>query len=90
MQMQVWWVADASCLLDIFSALHNSPTDEFLHQLSRPGRRLHRPAWLQLLARLSAREAALLQDVTWWGPSLVERERYGERPSGPAHDRLAA
>lgn len=90
--MHVWWVADASCLLDIFIAIHSTPTDEFLHRLSRPGRRLHGPAWPQLLTRLSPREAALLQDMTWWGPALVDRLRQQgeERPRRPANDQLAA
>jgi hypothetical protein len=66
-------VTNASHLLDVLTEIRGisttDPHDILSHIRSGSGR----PSWPDVLGRLRGIEAALLQDMTWWGPAMQER-----------------
>jgi hypothetical protein len=71
--MQGLWATSAASLLDVVAELRGRPTEAGLSRLSRGRIRAAGPAWPGVLTRLSGIEAALLQDVMWWGPVMEEQ-----------------
>ena len=71
--MQEPWISDGSTLLAIFRAVRgNGSIERFL--LDRQTGSFSQ-CWPGVLTGLSPVEAALLQDLTWWGPLMESRLR---------------
>ncbi|MEX5218731.1 MAG: hypothetical protein AB7G68_06960 [Nitrospiraceae bacterium] len=70
--MEDLWASSASSLWDVLTEVRGSHTDRFsperCHSLRKTG-----PSWPGALTRLRASEAALLQDMAWWGPMMEDR-----------------
>lgn len=66
---QEQWIAGTSTLLAVFQAMRGNPSAEPQLHDRRTGSFSQR--WPGVLTGLSAVEAAMLQDLTWWG-SLME------------------
>jgi hypothetical protein len=71
--MRNLWAASAASLLDVLTEVRGGPTDAVLSRLSQGRIGAAGPSWPAVLTRLHGIEAALLQDVTWWGPLMEER-----------------
>lgn len=68
--MQRAWISNISTLAALFDAQGHAAAER-----SSVDRRTgsFRQGWSDLLTRLSPREAAMLQDLTWWGPQMKQR-----------------
>jgi hypothetical protein len=71
--MRNLWASSAASLLDVLSEVRGGPSDTVLSRLSQGRIGTAGPSWPAVLTRLRGIEAALLQDVTWWGPLMEER-----------------
>ena len=71
--MQNLWATRASSLLNVLTEVRGGPTDAILSRLSQGRIGSIGPSWPAVLTQLRGIEAALLQDVTWWGPMMEER-----------------
>jgi hypothetical protein len=65
------WIAGTSTLLAAFQAMRGDPSAEPQPRDRRTGSFSQR--WPGVLTGLSAVEAAMLQDLTWWGPLMESR-----------------
>ncbi|HNA26360.1 MAG TPA: hypothetical protein PKV55_06085 [Nitrospira sp.] len=65
------WVTGASTLLAVYEAVRERHVHERSCVDPRTGD--FRRGWLEILAQLSPLEAAMLQDVAWWGPQMERR-----------------
>lgn len=71
--MQKPWISDGTALLAVFEALKGNGSAERSSIDRRTGS--CRQGWSEILVRLSTVEAALLQDLSWWGPGMEGRLR---------------
>lgn len=71
--MQGLWATSAGSLLDVVAEVRGRRTGSGLSRLCHSRTRAVGPSWPGVLTRLSGIEAALLQDVMWWGPVMEER-----------------
>ncbi len=69
--MQEPWISGGSTLLAIFQAVRGNGSIEQCSLDQRTGSFSQR--WPGVLTRLSTVEAAMLQDLTWWGPLMESR-----------------
>ncbi|MBI4003240.1 MAG: hypothetical protein HY348_15850 [Nitrospira defluvii] len=69
--MQKPWISGGATLLAIFQAIRGNGSIERSLLDRRTGSFSQR--WPGVLTGLSAVEAALLQDLTWWGPLMESR-----------------
>ena len=69
--MQEPWISAAPTLLAVFEAVRENGSFERSSIDRRTGS--FRQGWTDLLFRVSPMEAAMLQDLTWWGPRMEDR-----------------
>lgn len=69
--MQKTWISTTATLLAIFDAVQEQGSVERSGIDRRTGS--FRPGWPVILTRLTAMEAAMLQDLAWWGPQMERR-----------------
>ncbi|WHZ22118.1 MAG: hypothetical protein OJF47_001230 [Nitrospira sp.] len=65
------WIAGTSTLLAVFQAMRGDPPIDPQPRNRRTGPFSQR--WPGVLTGLSSVEAAMLQDLTWWGPLMEHR-----------------
>ncbi len=65
------WISNTATLVALFDAAQGHAAAERSSVDRRTGS--FRQGWSDLLTRLSSREAAMLQDLTWWGPQMKQR-----------------
>lgn len=65
------WIAGTSTLLAVFRAMRGEPSAEPQGRDRRTGSYSRQE--FGLLTELSAVEAAMLQDLAWWGPCMENR-----------------
>lgn len=82
--MQNLWATGAASLLEVLTEVRGVPRDEMLASLYSHPRASRRPSWPGVLARIRGIEAALLQDVKWWGPAMEERLYRWSDEEGPS------
>ena len=70
--MQESWILGGATLLSIFQAIRGSSSIEPSSSFER---RTHLSSrhWPTVLRGLTAAEAAMLQDLAWWGPLMENR-----------------
>ncbi len=69
--MQESWILGGATLLSIFQAVRGNDSIErssFEHRTTSFSQR-----WPGVLSGLTAGEAAMLQDLAWWGPLMENR-----------------
>jgi len=71
--MQESWVLGGATLLSIFQAICGSSLIEGTSPLESRRRLLSSQQWPAVLSGLTAAEAAMLQDLAWWGPLMENR-----------------
>ena len=69
--MQESWISGGSSLLAIFQAIRGNESNDQSPMAGRPGS--FSQHWPGVLTKLSPVEAALLQDLRWWGPLMESR-----------------
>jgi hypothetical protein len=80
--MQDLWTVGAASLLNVLIEVRGGSRDEALSDLGPSRARAAAPSWPGLLTRLRPMEAALLQDVTWWGTKMEEQlHRWSQEPN---------
>lgn len=65
------WISNTTTLMAIFEAAQGHAVAERSSVDRRTGS--FRQGWSDLVTRLSPREVAMLQDLTWWGPQMKQR-----------------
>jgi hypothetical protein len=71
--MQESWILGGATLLSIFQAICGSSLTERTSPLESRRHLLSSQQWPTVLSSLTAAEAAMLQDLTWWGPLMENR-----------------
>ena len=71
--MEGLWASSLSSLRDVLIEVRGSHTDRFSPNLRHSRRKTVGPSWPGTLTRLRGIDAALLQDMTWWGPMMEDR-----------------
>jgi len=69
--MQESWISGGSSLLAIFQAIRGNESIDRSPMAGRPSS--FSQHWPGVLTKLSPVEAALLQDLLWWGPLMESR-----------------
>jgi hypothetical protein len=89
--MQGLWATSASSLRDILTEVRGSHPDPFLSAHCHSRYKAPGPSWPGALTRLSGIEAALLQDLTWWGPVMEDRlHRWSDEQNPASQDSCMA
>jgi hypothetical protein len=70
-EMQRAWISNTTALVALFDAAQGHTAGERSSLDRRTGS--FRQGWPDILTKLTAREAAMLQDLTWWGPQMKQR-----------------
>ena len=65
------WITGATTLLAVFEAVRECCIVE--RSGVDPHTGVFRQGWPEILARLSPLDAAMLQDISWWGPQMERR-----------------
>ncbi|MBA5870419.1 MAG: hypothetical protein GDA68_10545 [Nitrospira sp. CR2.1] len=65
------WITGGTTLLAVFEAVRECRTVERSGVDPRTG--AFRRGWPEIVAQLTPVDAALLQDVPWWGPQMEHR-----------------
>jgi hypothetical protein len=65
------WISNTTTLVALFDAAQGHPAAE--RSTVDRGTGSFRQGWSDILLSLSPREAAMLQDLTWWGPQMKQR-----------------
>ncbi len=65
------WIIGSTALLAVFEAVREHRVVERSGVDPRTG--AFRQGWPEIMARLSPIDAALLQDLAWWGPQMERR-----------------
>jgi hypothetical protein len=65
------WISNTTTLVALLDAAQGHAAAERSSLDRRTGS--FRQGWSDILTSLSPREAAMLQDLTWWGPQMKRR-----------------
>jgi hypothetical protein len=85
------WAGRAGSLLDVVTEVRGRPRDVGRSRFPCTPIRARGPAWPGILTRLRGIEAALLQDVVWWGPVMEEKlQVWTDEQEFPSHKRSVA
>lgn len=84
-------MGSAGSLLDVVAEVRGRPAGARLSRLPCTRIRAMGPAWPGILTRLRGIEAALLQDVMWWGPVMEEKlQLWTDEQEVPSHKQSVA